>query len=77
MFALNAEHSTAAFQLGANQVWQLQGKPDDSIIEDYADTLVEMLKGQSQSGLVLLPNSRRGKLLAARLGARRKCCCSE
>ncbi|NBJ35075.1 electron transfer flavoprotein subunit alpha [Serratia fonticola] len=70
VFALNAEHSTAAFQLGANQVWQLQGKPDDSIIEDYADTLVEMLKGQSQSGLVLLPNSRRGKLLAARLGAR-------
>lgn len=70
VFTFNHEQSAAAFQLGANQVWQLQGKPDDRIIEDYADTLVQALKSQSQNGLVLLPNSRRGKLLAARVGAR-------
>lgn len=70
VFTVDAQQSAAAFQLGANQVWQLQGKPDDRIVEDYADTLVQTLKSQSQSGLVLLPNSRRGKLLSARLGAR-------
>lgn len=70
VFTVDAQQSAAAFQLGANHVWQLQGKPDDRIVEDYADTLVQTLKSQSQSGLVLLPNSRRGKLLSARLGAR-------
>jgi Electron transfer flavoprotein, alpha subunit len=70
VFTLDAEQSTAAFQLGADRVWQLAGKPDDRIVEDYADTLVQALKAQGDSGLVLLPNSRRGKLLAARLGAR-------
>lgn len=69
VFTLNAEQSTAAFQLGASQVWQLAGKPDNRIVEDYADTLVQAIKGQGK-GLILLPNSRRGKLLAARLGAR-------
>jgi electron transfer flavoprotein alpha subunit len=68
-FTLDAEQSRAAFQLGAQEVWQLEGKPDDQIVEDYADTLAEQLKKQS-GGAVLLPNSRRGKLLAARLGAR-------
>lgn len=69
VFAPNAEQSAAAFQLGASRVWQLEGKPDNRIIEDWAGTLVQALKAQS-GGLVLLPNSRRGKLLAARLGAR-------
>lgn len=68
-FTLDSEQSNAAFQSGVEQVWQLEGKPDDCIIEDYADTLVEQLK-QVNGGVVLLPNSRRGKLLAARLGAR-------
>jgi len=70
VFTLNAEQSSAAFQLGAHGVWQLEGKPDDRIVEDYADTVISTLQGHSDGGLVLLPNSRRGKLLAARLGAR-------
>lgn len=70
VFTLNAQQSDAAFQLGAHAVWQLEGKPDDRIVEDYADTLISTLQGHSDGGLVLLPNSRRGKLLAARLGAR-------
>lgn len=70
VFTLNPEQSIAAFQLGADQVWQLEGKPDDRIVEDYADTLTAALKRQGDGGLILLPNTRRGKLLAARLGAR-------
>jgi electron transfer flavoprotein alpha subunit len=70
VFTLNAQQSSSAFQLGAQQVWQLEGKPDDRIMEDYADTMVAVMQAQSSGGLVLLPNGRRGKLLAARLGAR-------
>lgn len=70
VFTLDAAQSEAAFQLGASQVWQLEGKPADRIIEDYADTLVQAIKNQADSGLVVLPANRRGKLLAARLGAR-------
>lgn len=70
VFSLSAQQSSEAFQLGASHVWQLEGKPDDRIVEEYADTLAQAIKSQGDRGLVLLPNSRRGKLLAARLGAR-------
>ena len=70
VFTLNEEQSVSAFQLGATQVWQLTGKPDDRIVEDYAGAMAEKMKGEGNGGLILLPNSRRGKLLAARLGAR-------
>lgn len=70
VIALDDTQTTQAFQLGANQVIQLSGKPDDCIIEDYADTVVDVIKQHGDTGLLLLPNTRRGKLLAARLGAR-------
>ena len=70
VFTLDAQQSDAAFQLGASQVWQLEGKPADRIVEDYADTLVQAIQKQADSGLVILPATRRGKLMAARLGAR-------
>ncbi|MEQ5127453.1 FAD-binding protein [Providencia alcalifaciens] len=70
VIALDDAQTTQAFQLGANQVIQLSGKPDDRIIEDYADTVVNVIKQHGDTGLLLLPNTRRGKLLAARLGAR-------
>ncbi|HGF6561429.1 FAD-binding protein [Providencia sp. PROV188] len=70
VLALDDAQTTQAFQLGANQVIQLSGKPDDRIIEDYADTVVDVIKQHGDTGLLLLPNTRRGKLLAARLGAR-------
>ncbi|MBS0926016.1 FAD-binding protein [Providencia sp. JGM181] len=70
VIALDDAQTTQAFQLGANQVIQLSGKPDDRIIEDYADTVVDVIKQHGDTGLLLLPNTRRGKLLAARLGAR-------
>ncbi len=68
VFALDEAQSSQAFQLGATQVFQLAGKPDDRIIEDYADTIVSTIKQHGDKGLLLLPNTRRGKLLAARLG---------
>jgi electron transfer flavoprotein alpha subunit len=70
VFTLSDEQSASAFQLGASQVWQLTGKPDDRIVEDYAEAMAQKLKTEGNGGPVLLPNSRRGKLLAARLGAR-------
>lgn len=69
-FTLSDADSALAFQLGANQVWQLCGKPDDRMMEDYAGVMADTLRQQGANGLVLLPNSRRGKLLAAKLGFR-------
>ncbi|MGU5528696.1 FAD-binding protein [Aeromonas hydrophila] len=68
-FALTADSATA-FQFGAHAVFALEGKPDNQLLEDYADTIAETIRQHSQSGLILLPATRRGKLLAARLGAR-------
>ncbi|WP_275075222.1 FAD-binding protein [Providencia rettgeri] len=70
VLALDEAQSSQAFQLGATQVFQLTGKPDDRILEDHADTIVATIKQHGDKGLLLLPNTRRGKLLAARLGAR-------
>lgn len=66
------EQSALAFRLGANAVYSLGEQPDDRIIEDYADTLVQAIRSQSHSSraLLLLPATRRCKTLAARLGAR-------
>lgn len=69
-FALSEADSAAAIQLGANHVWLLSGKPDDRMIEDYADVMVQTIRQHSEGGAVLLPNTRRGKLLAAKLGFR-------
>ncbi|HEC8347046.1 TPA: FAD-binding protein [Providencia rettgeri] len=70
VLTLDDAQSSQAFQLGTTHVFQLSGKPDDRIIEDYADTIVTTIKQHGDNGLLLLPNTRRGKLLAARLGAR-------
>lgn len=69
-FVQNGDEATAAIQLGAQHVWQLSGKPDDRMVEDYADVMAQTVRQQGDSGLVLLPNTRRGKLLAAKLGYR-------
>lgn len=69
-FALTEADSVAAFQQGADDVWRLTGKPDDRMMEDYAGVMADVIRQQSESGLVLLPNTRRGKLLAAKLGFR-------
>ena len=69
-FVQNADEATTAIQLGAHHVWQLSGKPDDRMVEDYAHVMAQTIRQQGDSGLVLLPNTRRGKLLAAKLGYR-------
>lgn len=68
----SAEQSALAFRLGANAVYHIGEQPADRIIEDYADTLAQAIKAHSHSSraLLLLPATRRGKTLAARLGAR-------
>ena len=69
-FVLNDADGAQAIQLGANHVWKLSGKPDDRMIEDYADVMADTIRQHGADGLVLLPNTRRGKLLAAKLGYR-------
>ncbi|ECC7018229.1 nitrogen fixation protein FixB, partial [Salmonella enterica] len=71
VFVLSEADSEAAFHFGADRVWFLRGKPDDRMVEDYAEAMVETLhKHGGEAGMVLLPNTRRGKLLAAKLGYR-------
>ncbi|HFS5790298.1 TPA: electron transfer flavoprotein subunit alpha/FixB family protein [Citrobacter werkmanii] len=69
-FVLNEADSATACHLGADHVWLLSGKPEDRMIEDYADAMAETIRQHSEVGAVLLPNTRRGKLLAAKLGFR-------
>ncbi|EBC4163848.1 electron transfer flavoprotein subunit alpha/FixB family protein [Salmonella enterica] len=67
-FVLNEADSATACHLGADHVWLLSGKPEDRMIEDYAAAMAETIRQHSEGGAVLLPNTRRGKLLAAKLG---------
>ncbi|AUV02653.1 electron transfer flavoprotein subunit alpha/FixB family protein [Phytobacter ursingii] len=69
-FVQSDAEGTTAIQLGANHIWQLSGKPDDRLVEDFAGVMAQTIRQQSDAGLVLLPNTRRGKLLAAKLGYR-------
>lgn len=69
-FVLNEADSATACHLGADHVWLLSGKPEDRMIEDYAAAMAETIRQHSEGGAVLLPNTRRGKLLAATLGYR-------
>lgn len=69
-FVLNEADSATACHLGADHVWLLSGKPEDRMIEDYAAAMAETIRQHSEGGAVLLPNTRRGKLLAAKLGCR-------
>ncbi|HGG4519877.1 TPA: electron transfer flavoprotein subunit alpha/FixB family protein [Salmonella enterica subsp. enterica] len=69
-FVLNEADSATACHLGADHVWLLSGKPEDRMIEDYAAAMAETIRQHSEGGAVLLPNTRRGKLLAAKLGFR-------
>lgn len=69
-FVQCADEAATAIQLGANHVWQLSGKPDDRMVEEYADVMAQTIRQHADSGLVLLPGTRRGKLLAAKLGYR-------
>ncbi|HFG4695995.1 TPA: electron transfer flavoprotein subunit alpha/FixB family protein [Salmonella enterica subsp. enterica serovar Stanley] len=69
-FVLNEADSATACHLGADHVWLLSGKSEDRMIEDYAAAMAETIRQHSEGGAVLLPNTRRGKLLAAKLGYR-------
>ncbi len=68
--AQGPQQAALAFRLGANAVYDLGPLPAERIVEDYADTLAQVIRSHSPQALLLLPASRRGKTLAARLGAR-------
>lgn len=69
-FVLDETDAATALSAGAHHIWHLTDKPDNCMMEDYADVMVATLRQRSVNGLLLMPNTRRGKLLAARLGFR-------
>lgn len=69
-FVENAAEETMVIQSGADRAWLLRGKSENRMVEDYANVMARTIRQQASEGLVLLPNTRRGKLLAAKLGYR-------
>ncbi len=65
-----ADEVARAAALGANKVYHLGEKDSSRIVEEYALTMAKAIEAEAQASLVLLPASRRGKALAAKLGVR-------
>ncbi|SDI94992.1 electron transfer flavoprotein alpha subunit apoprotein [Ferrimonas sediminum] len=59
-----------AHSLGAHQVFHLGEKPDTRIVEDYVDTMIHAADAHGRPELILIGATRRGKAIAAKLGAR-------
>lgn len=71
VFVLGAQAEiNAAYALGATKVFALGERDPSRIVEDYADTMANAIAGGDKPTLVLLPATRRGKALAAKLGIR-------
>lgn len=66
----NQDSMKRACALGATKVIALGEKPSDRIVEDYAETIANVISGGDKPTLVLFPATRRSKALAARLGAK-------
>jgi electron transfer flavoprotein alpha subunit len=65
-FALvNADAAKVA--VGADEVFCLGEKAADKMVEDYAATMANVIAGAATPALVLLPATRRGKAVAAKL----------
>lgn len=62
------EQAAIAFGLGAQAVYAIP-KQDGVIFEDYAPSIAKVIKDAGDTSLVLLPADRRGKAMAAKLGA--------
>ncbi|MBO2660060.1 FAD-binding protein [Shewanella algae] len=65
-----ADEVARAAALGASKVYHLGEKDSNRIVEEYALTMAKAIEAEAQASLVLLPASRRGKALAAKLGVR-------
>ncbi|WP_159566637.1 FAD-binding protein [Budvicia diplopodorum] len=66
----NQADVSTAHRLGATKVFSLGERAADRIVEDYADTMANAIADGEKPTLVLLPATRRGKALAAKLGAK-------
>jgi electron transfer flavoprotein alpha subunit len=49
-FVLSDADSATACHLGADHVWLLSGKPEDRMVEDYADAMAETIRQHSEGG---------------------------
>lgn len=62
------EEAEKAVRLGADKIYWLGELQSETVYEDYAPTILELLK-QERPELVIIQPSKRGKLLAGRLAA--------
>lgn len=70
VFVLGTQEDIAkAFSLGATTVYSLGEKDNSKIIEDYASTMAKAIAEGPSPAIVILSGSKRGKALAAKLGA--------
>lgn len=68
-FIIGAESEiTAAYTLGATHVYYLGEKDSQKITEDYSHTIAQVIAEYSESSLVLLAPTKRGKAIASKLG---------
>ena len=61
------DDAQAAINLGANHVY-LFAKDNDVLLDDYVYSFAAVVKGAGQA-MVMMPSSKRGKAMAAKLGA--------
>ena len=53
-FVLSDADSATACHLGADHVWLLSGKPEDRMVEEYADVMAQTIRQHSEGGAVRL-----------------------
>lgn len=62
------QQAEKAIQLGADKIYWLGEIKEESILEDYTETIAELLQ-QERPQLLLIQPSKRGRLIAGRLAA--------
>lgn len=60
---------SACVNLGADRVYHLSSR-EGTVVEDYVPSFAQIIKESGPRALVLLASSKRGKAIAARLGAK-------
>lgn len=70
-FVVGSQDDVAkAYSFGASNVYYLGAKESSRIIEDYADTMAQIIAQSDAPAMVLLPGTRRCKALASLLGVK-------
>jgi electron transfer flavoprotein alpha subunit len=64
----NREEAEKAIKMGADKVYWLGNPQEGQMLEDYTDTILQLIK-KEKPGLLMMQPTKRGKLIAGRLAA--------